>query len=401
MTIENESAYAELGMDPTLVEKLQVAQPQEIYAELAACPVNHSEDGLFVLGSTMGIDMIGRNRSVLGSGAIGPTGGAARPLVPLDIDGPEHTAYRKLLDPLFTPRKVAHLESDIRQLADQLIDGFIEKGGADVYDEFCAILPATIFLRLMGIDSSELQYFLDFKNDVLREIPGESLEDRAARFLNAAGRCYDYFNAALDAREALDDPGDDLLGRFLNAEVDGRRLARENILDICYLFMIAGLDTVAASLSCMLARLALHPDERRRITSNPAMWPSAIEEYLRWETPVPMATRTPVTDIVIGDEVIPAGTHIPVLWAAANLDPEKFNDPMTVNLERNPNPHYTFANGFHRCLGSHLARMELRTALDQFHRRIPDYELSVSEEELTYVSLPVRLVSPLPLAWNL
>jgi cytochrome P450 len=101
----------------------------------------------------------------------------------------------------------------------------------------------------------------------------------------------------------------------------------------------------------------------------------------------------------IGGETVPAGTHVSVLWAAANLDPEKFNDPLTVDLTRRPNAHYSFAAGFHRCLGSHLARMELRTALEQFHKRIPEYRIP-DGIELTYEALPVRLARPLPLMWS-
>jgi cytochrome P450 len=224
----------------------------------------------------------------------------------------------------------------------------------------------------MGIPLDHLDCFLQNKDDLLRDIPGETINQREARYKAAGARCYDYFNRVLDERETSGTPGDDLLGRFMNEEVDGHSLTRENILDICFLLMIASLDAVAASLSCIIAWLARHPEERRRVVADPDMWPDAIEKLMRWETPVSVATRTPTMDTQFGDTVVEAGTHVTVLWAAANLDPEKFADPMTVNLTRRPNPHYSFASGFHRCLGSHLARMELRSALDQFHKRIPD-----------------------------
>jgi cytochrome P450 len=139
------------------------------------------------------------------------------------------------------------LETDVRALADELIDGFIDRGHADLYDEFCAILPSRIFLRLMGIPLDHLNYFLQNKDDLLRGIPGETINQREARYKAAGARCYDYFNRVLDEREPSGTPGDDLLGRFMTAEVDGHTLTRENILDICFLLMIAGLDTVAAS----------------------------------------------------------------------------------------------------------------------------------------------------------
>lgn len=382
-----------------LAAALAVAEPQATYAAIAQTPILKLPGGVCVVGAARSVDALTRNSHVRGSGAVGNTGGAERPLIPLDIDRPEHTKYRKLLDPIFAQKVIAPLESDVRRLADELIDGFIERGQADIYDEFCAILPSTIFLRLMGIPTSDLDYFLEFKNDLLRDFPGETVAQRADRMKAAGKRCYDYFNDVLDEREARSDPGDDLLGRLVTAQVDGDRLTRENILDICYLLMVAGLDTVAASLSCIIAWLARHPEDRRRIVSEPAMWPDAIEELMRWETPVPGATRTPTIDVEIGDETVPAGTHVNVLWASANLDPEKFKDPMTVDLTRRPNPHYSFAGGFHRCLGSHLARMELRSALDQFHRRIPEYRIPEGAE-LTYEAIPVRLARPLPLTWD-
>jgi cytochrome P450 len=387
------------SMGSDLADALAVAEPQAVYSAITQSPILSLPGGMFVVGAASSVDALTRNSHVRGSGAVGNTGGAERPLIPLDIDRPEHTKYRKLLDPIFSAKVIAPLEADVRALADDLIDGFIDRGHADVYDEFCAILPSTIFLRLMGIPISDLDYFLDFKNDLLRDFPGETVSQRETRVKAAGKRCYDYFNTVLDDREARGEPGDDLLGRFLTAEVDGHRLTRENILDICYLLMIAGLDTVAASLSCIIAWLARHPDERRRIVADPSMWPDAIEELMRWETPVPGATRTPTIDVEIGGETVPAGTHVSVLWAAANVDPEKFKDPLTVDLTRRPNAHYSFAGGFHRCLGSHLARMELRSALDQFHKRIPEYRIPAGVE-LTYEALPVRLARPLPLTWS-
>jgi len=387
------------GVGGDIAAALAVPDPQPVYAAIAACPIMVLPGDINVVGAAASVDALTRNHHVRGSGALGNTGGAERPLIPLDLDRPEHTGYRKLLDPLFAAKVIAPLEADVRALADELIDTFIERGHADIYDEFCALLPSTIFLRLMGIPATELTYFLDFKNDLLREYPGETVEAGEARVKGAAARCYEYFNTVLDGREASGVPGDDLLGRFLTAEVDGHSLTRENILDICYLLMIAGLDTVAASLSCIIAWLARHPEERQRVVADPAMWPDAIEELMRWETPVPVASRTPTEDMRFGDEIIAAGTHVTVLWAAANLDPEKFDNPMTVDLTRRPNAHYSFAGGFHRCLGSHLARMELRSALDQFHRRIPDYRIQPGVE-LTYEAIPVRLARPLPLVWS-
>ena len=268
----------------------------------------------------------------------------------------------------------------------------------DLYAEILAILPATVFVRLMGIPESDIQYFMSFKNDLLRSDPEEAPEETGARLVAAGKRCYEYFNRVLDDREAAAEPGDDLIGWFMTAEVDGHRLTREDILDITYLLMIAGLDTVAASLSCFISWLARHPDERHKAVADPSMWPKVVEELLRFETPVPNTGRFASVDMEVNGFKIPAGTPLHMSWATANLDPEAFPDPLTVDFDRPTIPHVTFASGFHRCLGSHLARLELRTVLDEFHRLIPEYRIRPGAD-LHYEALPVRLANPLPLVW--
>jgi len=381
-----------------LAQRLAVVDVAPVYAQMATCPVRH--EGLTMVTTAGAIDTMVRSREVIGSGGIGPTGGAARPLVPLDIDGPEQVTYRKLLDPMFAPKRMALLEPSVRELADELIDQFIDRGEVELYNEFCAVLPGKIFMRLMGFPDADLDYFVQFKNDVLRSIPGESMDDRITRFFNAAVRCYDYLGAAIDQARATNDQSDGLMAQFCRAEIDGQLLSRERVQDIGYLLMIAGLDTVAASLSCIFSWFARHPKEQAWLVANPDKLAVAIEELLRYETPVPSASRTPMVDIEVAPgHVVSAGDHAAVLWAAANMDETVFANPTEVDLERAPNPHYTFAAGWHRCLGSHLARMELRAAIDQFHRRIPEYSIQPGVE-LVYESLPVRIANPLPLIWK-
>jgi cytochrome P450 len=184
----------------------------------------------------------------------------------------------------------------------------------------------------------------------------------------------------------------------MTAEVDGTRLTREELLDILGLLVIAGLDTVAASLGCMLSYLARHPEQRSMVVAEPALWPDVVEELLRFETPVPDIGRIATNDMVLpsGDE-INAGTPLDISVAAANVDPDLCADPLTVDFARKPNRHATFAVGSHRCLGSHLARMELRVALAAFHRRIPDYRIKPGVE-LVYRGNP-RTPHNLELVW--
>src|SRR2546423_13162777 len=150
-----------------------------------------------------------------------------------------------------------------------------------------------------------------------------------------------------------------MLTGFLEADVDGNRLTREDILDICYLFLLAGLDTVTASVGCMVSYLAQNEDQRRRLVADPSLVPGAVEELLRWETPVPGVPRVLTEDIEVSGEQLQAGERVTVLLGPANTDESQFPDPDDVDFQRPPNPHPAFGGGAHRCLGAHLARPRL------------------------------------------
>ena len=212
-----------------------------------------------------------------------------------------------------------------------------------------------------------------------------------------AQQIYDYFDRAID--DHIASPRDDVLSAMIAANVqsEGRPLSREELLDICFLFLIAGLDTVTDSLDCFFVYLARHPEHRHQLVEQPDILPHAIEELLRWETPVPGVARVAMQDVEVGGCPISKGERVSPLLGAANTDPAEFPDPDVVDFNRNPNRHRAFGGGPHRCLGSHLARMELRVALREFHRRIPDYEIPPGTQ-LTYTAA-LRSVESLPLTF--
>ncbi len=294
--------------------------------------------------------------------------------IPLELNGTEHTKWRKILDPVFAPKKVAVLEDRIRARANELIDEFVDQGEVDAYLQWCDPLPSSIFLSIMGIPQSEREHFTEFKNVIIGSgDPTLTVDD--GRRETAFADCEAWFAAEFDRRERLDSPGDDIIGWLLQVEVDDRPINRDELHGICNLLMIAGLDTVAASLSCILAHLARHPELRRQLVAEPSSWPSAIEELMRYESPVTQGFRHVVEDVELPSGTLKAGTNAIVWWAAANVDSDAFEDPLAVRPDRSPNPHICFASGWHRCLGSHLARMELRVALGEWHRRIPSYRI--------------------------
>jgi cytochrome P450 len=307
-----------------------------------------------------------------------------RPLIPLNIDPPDHKKYRKILDPLFAPRAMAALEKPVADLANQLMDAFAGEREIDFGPAFSIPLPSQVFLTLLGLPLEELDTFLAMKDGIIRPqvvvgVP-PAHPDATAHQRRTAASIYEYFDGVLDEREAERARGaerrDDLLTRFLETEIDGDRLTREEILDISFLFLIAGLDTVTASLDCMFSFLARHPGHRRQIVEDPALIPAAVEELLRFETPVIGVPRRATRDTVLGGCPVAAGQQVTVLLGSGNTDDEEFGDGDTVRFDRDPNRHMAFGGGIHRCLGSHLARQELRVALREWHRRYPDYHVA-------------------------
>ncbi|HZM54520.1 MAG TPA: cytochrome P450, partial [Acidimicrobiales bacterium] len=272
------------AMDPEMA-----ANPQPMFKVLRdTVPVMPVEGMGVVLTRKLDVDEVLRHPEIFSSNTDAVDLKNIRPLIPLQIDPPEHKKFRKLLDPIFAPREVAHLEEPLTRAVNELIDRFIDDGAVDFSKEFSVPFPTRVFLSLLGLPLEELPRFLAMKDGIIRPhiVIGEPYGSEAMQEYQkkTADSIYDYFNVVLDQRE--EQRQDDLLSRFLDATVDGQELSREDILDICFLFLIAGLDTVTATLDCIFGYLATHPDQRRLIAEDPSIIPAAIEELLRWETPV-------------------------------------------------------------------------------------------------------------------
>jgi cytochrome P450 len=330
--------------------------------------------------------------------------GNVRPLIPLNVDPPKHSKYRKLLDPLFAPKRMDEQEQDIIRRVNALIDGFIDDGECNFSEDFADLFPSSVFLGLMGLPEEELRMFLRLRDGVLHPEkfdPGAlfDIEIRREIMGRTGEEIYAYFGGQIDRR--LEEPTDDVISGFLAAEVDGERLSREDVLDICFLFLIAGLDTVSDSLTCFYAFLAAHPDHRRQIVQDPSIIPNAVEELLRWESPVAFGVpRVATEDTVLPNGVTVAeGTAVMISYGAGNVDAKQCPQPMEVRFDREANRHIAFGGGVHRCLGSHLARRELRITLREWHRRIPDYWVKPGHENLVYPP-GLRHVKDLTLAWK-
>ena len=323
--------------------------------------------------------------------------GTERPMIPQQIDPPEQTRYRKILDPHFSRKRMRELEPMLRKDSADLIDRVIDEGGCEFNRSFAIPLPCQAFLHLMGLPSEELDLFLELKDGIIRPHMQTDDLDEAAKIRAATGkRIYEYFDRLIEERRRV--PREDMMGHLLNAEVQGEKLSQNEILDICYLFLLAGLDTVTAALGCNIAYLASNADQRRSLVGDLGQMDSAVEELLRWETPVVAVPRVVKRDCEVGGVEIKQGDMVMLLLGAANVDPAEFDSADTVDLERGRNRQIAFGSGPHRCLGSHLARLELSVAMEEWHRRIPEYSVKAGESPI--YSSGIREVQYLPLTWD-
>lgn len=330
--------------------------------------------------------------------------GNVRPLIPLNVDPPQHSSYRRLLDPLFSPRRMDEQEPDITRRANALIDTFIASGSCNFTDDFADLFPTSVFLGLTGLPEDELPEFLRLRDGILHPEKHDpnALLDLTARqaVVDKTGQeIYALFSELIERRTA--EPQDDVVSQFLAADVGGQRLSHNEILDILFLFLIAGLDTVSDTLTCFFAFLAQHPDHRRQIVEDPSCIDSAVEEMLRWESPVPLSVPRQAKSATALPNGCPvsAGDTVVVSYGSGNVDHCEYADATDVRFDRTPNRHIAFGKGAHRCLGSHLARRELRITLREWHRRIPDYWLTPGHEKLVYPP-GLRHVKDLMLSWK-
>ncbi len=364
--------------DINFLDAAVAAHPQPVYRRLRQrCPVGKPVPGGPVcLSRYEDVIYALQNPQIFSS--VMPAGvlGNKRPLIPLHVDPPEHLRYRKFLNQFLSRQKVLELEDDVRTLAADLIDAFVDDGECEFNSAFAIPYPCTVFLRLMGLPQDDLPQFLEVKDGILRPQSDDPYQVKRVRS-ELGESIYGYFEEILD--EAARSPGDYLLSQFLTAEVHGQRLTREEVLDLCYMLLLAGLDTMTATLGCSLSYLAQHPERRKALVDDPSLIPSAVEELLRWETPVVQVVRVLTRDITLGGIDLKKRDLVTLVLGSANTDEEKFAAAEEIRFDRTPNHHVSFGGGPHLCAGSNLTRMELRVALEEFHARIPDYAIKPGE----------------------
>lgn len=326
-------------------------------------------------------------------------------LIPTNIDPPEHKLYRGVMAPWFTPKAVQGFEDQMRSQAVELISSFADTGGREIVTEFCMQFPTLVFLSIVGLPEEEMPKFVGWVEAFLRGFTGEealSRGDGQQPGMEAAiANILEHIQVTIEDRR--DNPrypdGDlpDFFTHLSEAEIDGRKLTDDELQNMGLLLVIGGLDTTRAHLGWMLWHLATHPEDRKRIVDEPELIPLAVEESLRYHAMVFGNARKVTRDIEWHGVQLRKGDMILASNLAANRDPNKFPSPDTFQLDRKVPYQVGFADGPHRCIGQHVARAEIRVAIEEWHKLIPEYELApgaVLHERGMQLSL-----DNLPLVW--
>jgi cytochrome P450 len=318
------------------------------------------------------------------------------------FDPPRHTKLRALISRAFTPRVVANLEPRIRELSRQLLDQTIERGQMDLATDFAVPLPMLVIAEMIGVPVADWPRYKRWSDVIVK------LANTFSRDEEAATTLAEYRAVAAEMRVFLPDlisqrraaRQDDLLTRLVEAEVDGERLTQEEVLGFVQLLLVGGQETTANLINNAVLCFIENPDQLARLQAAPDLLPSAIEEVLRYRSPVQWMPRATRREVEMHGQVIPAGKLVLPMIGSANRDPKQFRDAGRFDITRDPNPHIAFGHGIHACLGAPLARLEARIALADFLERVQGFELASDEPWEPRKALHVHGPSRLPIRFT-
>ncbi len=310
--------------------------------------------------------------------------GGIRPETPalpmmIDKDDPEHLRRRKLVNRGFTPRRVRDSETRLRDVCDAIIDQVCERGECDFVNDIAAPLPMVVIGDMLGVEPEDRDDLLRWSDDMV-SASGSNDEAAMVGAMNAMIEYQGY--AARVIAQRRENPTDDLMSILVHAEVDGDRLSHDDLVYESLLILIGGDETTRHVISGGMEQLLLNPDQRALLAADRDKIPVAVEEMLRWVTPIKNMCRTVTHDVEFLGQDLHEGEKCMLLYESANRDEQKFVDPFRFDVERNPNEHVAFGFGSHFCLGNSLARLEMKVMFEQVLARLPDIELEADSASL-------------------
>jgi cytochrome P450 family 142 subfamily A polypeptide 1 len=295
----------------------------------------------------------------------------------IDMDDPSHVKRRKLVNRGFTPRRVRESEGRVGPICDELIDRVCEQGECDFVRDLAAPLPMIMIGDMLGVTPADRDSLLRWSDDMVSAQGGNATEQMMLAAMTAFGEYAAYATDVIAARRAQ--PTDDLMSVLVHAEVDGDRLDDDEIIHESLLILVGGDETTRHVISGGMEQLLLHPDQRRRLAGDLSAIPVAVEEMLRWVSPIKNMCRTVTADTSFFAADLRAGQKIMLLYESANFDDRQFADPERFDPGRRPNEHLAFGFGTHFCLGNSLARLELRMMFERVLSRLGDLELATDQ----------------------
>jgi cytochrome P450 len=391
----------------------QCADPYPTYQEmLAECPVHPGPQWeRFGVQNTMDALFLGdlepffvlpyetvqttlRNGETFSSTIMERLNGVVMGHTIIEMDEPEHRLYRALISQSFTPNAIKRWERDIvRPTVDELFDGIVAKGRADLARDVYFHLPARVIVSIFGLPPED-----DIDTVYRKAVELIMILADPAMGMAASAWLYDYFQGVLERKRKA--PSDDLIGTLIRAEVDGHRLTDEEIIAFLRLLLPAGAETTYRSMCNLTVGLLTHPEQLDLLRADRGLVPLAVEEGLRWEPPLTTLSRLVMHDTEIEGTPIPAGSAVQICIGAANHDPSRWDDPQRFDITREPQSHVAFGWGQHVCLGMHLARTEITAAVESLVDRLPNLRLDPEAADVQITGFGFRGASTLPVLFD-
>ena len=374
-----------------------VADPHAVYARLRAKhPVAHTDryGGYWLITRYDDVREAARNTDAFSSrgGIVIPDVGNPLPFLPIELDPPEHSQYRKPLQAWFSVSRLMALQDDIREMARERLEPIVDRGHADLCAELAGPIPPMVIARLLGLDKSDWPMFRGMAAQMVTAAESGDAEANT----EAMSWLFGFMTQQIVLRQ--NEPRDDLLTFMTQLKIDGAPISDQDVIGLALFTLIAGHETTTGAIGSMLMHLARDPAAQQRLRDEPAIIAKAVEEVLRIDPPVPNLARTVTQQVTVSGVRLGPGDRVLLSWASANRDAAAFTDPDTMIVDRPNNNHLAFGSGIHRCLGANLARLEMRIVVEELLARIPTFGIA-DGAEVVVGGVLARGPRVLPISW--